>query len=58
MIKNEKIACKSLKGKGVNSGLRLIYAWYEEAQKITFIEIFHKTDKVSEDRDRIRRYFN
>jgi hypothetical protein len=27
IIKVKKIACKSLKGRGVNSGLRLIYAY-------------------------------
>ena len=27
VIKVKKIACKSLKGRGVNSGLRLIYAY-------------------------------
>jgi hypothetical protein len=45
----KKIACKSLKGKGVNSGLRLIYALFKVEQKITFIEIYHKNDKDSED---------
>lgn len=28
VIKIKKIACKSLKGKGVNTGLRLIYNFY------------------------------
>ena len=28
IIKVKKIACKALKGKGVNSGLRLVYAYY------------------------------
>ena len=49
VIKVKKIACKSLKGKGVNSGLRLIYALFKVEQKITFIEIYHKNDKDSED---------
>jgi len=29
VIKVKKIACKSLKGKGVNSGLRLVYAYFK-----------------------------
>ena len=68
VIKVKKIACKSLKGKGVNSGLRLVYAYYEarsgeveigdQSEKIVFIELYHKSDKENEDRDRILRYFN
>lgn len=53
IIKVKKIACKALKGRGVNSGLRLIYAHFEEEQKITFIEIYHKNDKEKEDKQRI-----
>jgi hypothetical protein len=52
-IKVKKIACKSLKGKGVNSGLRLVYAYFKEEQKIIFIELYHKNDKEIEDRQRI-----
>lgn len=53
IIKIKKIACKSLKGRGVNSGLRLIYAHFEEEKKIVFIELYHKNDKENEDRQRI-----
>lgn len=53
IIKVKKIACKSLKGRGVNSGLRLVYAHYEKEQKIVFIELYHKNDKENEDRQRI-----
>jgi len=53
IIKVKKIACKALKGRGVNSGLRLIYAHFQEEQRITFIEIYHKNDKENEDRQRI-----
>jgi hypothetical protein len=34
VIKVKKIACKSLKGRGVNSGLRLIYAHFKDRQRI------------------------
>ena len=64
IIKVKKIACKSLKGRGVNSGLRLVYAYFpdehlpaEPAGKITFIELYHKNNKENEDRDRIMRNF-
>lgn len=53
VIKVKKIACKSLKGRGVNSGLRLIYAHFEVEQKIIFVEIYHKNDKENEDKQRI-----
>ncbi len=58
VIKVKKIACKSLKGRGVNSGLRLIYAYFEEEKRIIFIELFHKSDIVTEDRERILRHFD
>lgn len=53
IIKVKKIACKALKGRGVNSGLRLIYAFFLDEQKITFIELYHKNDEENEDRKRI-----
>ena len=53
VIKVKKIACKALKGRGVNSGLRPVYAHFPDLQKITFIELYHKSDKQNEDRKRI-----
>lgn len=53
VIKVKKIACRALKGRGVNSGLRLIYAHFEEEDKIVFVEIYHKNDTENEDRQRI-----
>ncbi|WP_299222577.1 hypothetical protein [uncultured Aquimarina sp.] len=70
IIKVKKIACKSLKGKGVNTGLRLVYAHFrskevedkngvevQTQEKIIFIELYHKNDKTNENRDRILKYF-
>ncbi len=53
VIKVKKIACKALKGRGVNSGFRLIYAYYESEAKIVFVELYHKSDKANEDNQRI-----
>ena len=53
VIKVKKIACRALKGRGVNTGLRLIYAHFQKEDKIVFIEIYHKNDKANEDRQRI-----
>lgn len=58
VVKVKKIACKSLKGRGVNSGLRLVYAYFKEEQRIVLVEIYHKNDKEVEDRERILKYFN
>ncbi len=57
IIKVRKIACMALKGRGVNSGFRLIYAHFPEEQRIVFIELYHKNDKENEDRDRIMSNF-
>jgi mRNA-degrading endonuclease YafQ of YafQ-DinJ toxin-antitoxin module len=57
VIKIKKIACRALKGRGVNSGLRLVYAHFQEENKIIFIEIYHKNDKENEDRQRILNNF-
>ncbi|MCK4661664.1 MAG: hypothetical protein KAT68_02260 [Bacteroidales bacterium] len=57
VIKIKKIASKSFKGRGVNSGFRIIYAYYEEEKKIIMIEIYHKSNKEIEDKKRILNNF-
>ena len=57
IIKIKKIASKSFKGKGVNSGFRLIYAHFEKEERIIFIEVYHKSAKEIEDKDRILNNF-
>ena len=57
VYKAKKFACRSLKGKGVQSGIRVIYAHFEEKDKIELIEIYYKGDKENEDRERISRYY-
>jgi len=53
VIKVKKIACKALKGRCVNSGLRLVYAYFQQEEKVTFIEIYHKDDQEIKYRERI-----
>lgn len=53
VIKVKKIACKSLKGRGVNTGFRLIYAHIPENRQAVLIEMYHKKDKDDEDKKRI-----
>lgn len=57
IIKVKKIACKSLKGRDANSGLRLIYAHFQAEEKIVLIELYHKNDKEQEDHERILKNF-
>jgi len=57
VIKVKKIACRSLKGRGVSSGLRLIYAWFEIEKRIVMVELYHKNEKEVGDRGRIMKYF-
>lgn len=57
IIKVKKITCASLKGRGVHSGLRLIYAYDITDQTITLIEFYQKNEKELEDSYRILDHF-
>jgi len=57
IYKAKKFAGRSLKGKGVQSGIRVIYAYFEEQDKIELIEIYYKGDKENEYRERILKYY-
>lgn len=56
VFKARKFASKALKGKGANSGIRVIYAYFAEEDKIEFIEIYFKGNKENEDTERIKEY--
>lgn len=51
-IVKARLFCRYLKG----SSLRVIYAYHYQSCKIEFIEIYPKSDKVNEDRERIKDY--
>jgi hypothetical protein len=55
VYKVKKFACRALKGRGAKSGLRLIYAYHEDCDRIELIEIYFKGDKENEDRERLSR---
>ncbi|MBU1784239.1 MAG: hypothetical protein KJ995_05960 [Candidatus Omnitrophica bacterium] len=57
IYKARKFACKALKGKGAASGIRVIYAYYEQDDIIEFVEIYYKGVKENEDRERILKYY-
>ena len=52
-FKVKKFQCKSLKGRGAKSGIRVIYAYLPDKQKIVFLEIYFKTDQENEKKERI-----
>jgi hypothetical protein len=54
--KVRRIACRSLKNKGSNSGLRLIYVHEKFINKITFLELYFKSDKENENRKRVKNF--
>lgn len=52
-----KFACKSLKNKGVRSGLRAIYVFDKTAGVVHFVEIYyHEKDGTDLDRERLVRF--
>jgi hypothetical protein len=53
IYKVKKFACRALKGRGAESGLRLIYAYFRDEDAVELIEIYFKGDKENEDRERI-----
>jgi len=57
IYKARKFACRSLKGKGVRSGIRVIYTYSEARDTIELIEIYYKGDKENEDRERISGHY-
>jgi len=58
IYKARKFACKSLKGRGSHSGIRIIYAYFEDDDRIELVEIYFKGDKENEDRQRILKYYS
>ena len=49
-----KFTSRSFKGRGNQSGFRIIFAYYRDIEKIIFIEIYHKSKKENEDRKRMK----
>lgn len=58
ICKIKKFACKSLKGKGANSGIRVIYAYHVALKKVVFLEIYFKADQDNADYERLKKYHN
>ena len=56
ICKMKKFACKSLKGRGVQSGIRVIYAYFVSTNTVDFIEMYFKGESENEDKERIKQY--
>jgi mRNA-degrading endonuclease RelE of RelBE toxin-antitoxin system len=54
IYKVRKFACRALKGRGNQTGIRIIYAYFKDEDRIEFVEIYFKGDKEKEDRKRIK----
>ena len=52
--KVRKFACRSLPGRGSQSGIRIIFVWQAKTRMVTFVEMYFKGDKSEEDRARLR----
>lgn len=58
IYKVKHFTCKALKGKGSRSGIRIIYAYFSESDRIEFIEIYYKENDGSDcDKSRIKQYY-
>jgi len=57
-FKVKKFQCKSLKGRGAKSGIRIIYAYFPTEQKIVFLEIYFKAKQENENKERIMDFIN
>jgi mRNA-degrading endonuclease RelE of RelBE toxin-antitoxin system len=54
--KIKKFACKSLKGRGAKSGIRVIYYFRPTEKRVIFLEIYFKGDKENEDQERLKEF--
>jgi len=56
ICKIKKFACKALRGRGVQSGIRVIYAYHFSTNTIDFIQIYFKGESENENKERIKEY--
>ncbi len=54
IYKVRKFACRALKGRGNQTGIRIVYAYFKDEDRIEFVEMYFKGDKAKEDRRRIK----
>lgn len=57
IYKIRKFSCKSLKGKWVQSGIRIIFAYFPDTQEVEYLEIYYKAGQENMDYDFAKEYF-
>lgn len=58
VYKVKHFTCKALKGRGSRSGIRIIYAYFSDNDKVEFVEIYFKErDDTDCDKERIKCYY-
>lgn len=58
VYKVKHFSCRALKGRGSRSGIRIIYAYFPNENKVEFVEIYFKErDGTDCDKDRIKRNY-
>ena len=58
VYKVKHFRCKAMKNKGSRSGIRVVYAYIPEEQRIEFDEIYYKEkDGLDCDKRRIKKYY-
>jgi hypothetical protein len=57
-FKIKKFACRALKGRGANSGIRVIYAYSDKSKAVVLLEMYFKADQESESRGRINSFLS
>ena len=59
IFKVKHFRCATLKGKGSLSGIRIVYAYFPDQNKIEFVEIYYKEhDNTDCDKERILRNYS
>ena len=53
----ERIACRALRGRGSNSGLRLVFAWFPKDDRLELVELHFKAGQDIEDKARVKRTY-
>lgn len=57
IYKIRKFSCKSLKWKWVQSGIRIIFAYFPDTQEVEYLEIYYKAEQEDMDYDFAKEYF-
>lgn len=52
-----KFACRSMKGKGAKTGIKVVYAHFEQEKRIELIEMYYQEDKDNPDQERLTKYY-